>query len=396
MAPTTTSARGHPSSHPRRPSSSSPPPASPRCTTPLLLLLWAASTVSLAALSRGEAPLLPAADAPARSSGGVFFEGGGGASFAGGDASPTVASVSSRSAPALAAAKAQLSASDAGESVGSAPVEPLIIRDAYVDAEFPLSAGVIERASAAVESAVRVAGGLVESSSTSTDVWLLQRHAAQPAAATPTRTTTTTHSSLSVRVPVASLDAARDAVRAAVVALGGTVGSESSNSRDATGEFVDATARAETAAASRAALAGLLAAAVSVSDVLAVTRELNDLTAREESARATMQWLSGRAAMAAFSISLRVGEPPQPTPTPRPTPTPWSIPDTAARAVGSLGNTGRALVDFLIFAAVFSVPGGLCVLAVAAAAARVPALHALAATFTARLGGGSARAPLAA
>jgi hypothetical protein len=291
-----------------------------------------------------------------------------------------------------------------GGGVGDAKdakIAPVVIRDAYVDAGFPLSPGIVEGAVAAVEKAVAAAGGVVEASSTSTDTWLLQRWAqvsagpvdggsagVEPPSAVVA--STATHATLSLRVPAATLDATRDAVRAVVKAAGGAIGSESSNARDATGEFVDATARADTAVAARKALSSLLDAAESVGDVLAVMRELSDLTATEEAARATAQWLAGRAQMAALSVSLHVGEPPQPPPPPRPTPPPWSVSGTAARAIASLGNAGRGLVDFLVFTAVFGVPAGALLLVCSFLFSRVPFLSVLLSSASAqaiRLGG---------
>jgi hypothetical protein len=257
----------------------------------------------------------------------------------------------------------RMSAAGAGSSwqapPGSPPVpgesskgsSPVIIRDANIDGTVRL--GGVSEGVGIVEKLTEAAGGFVSSSTSSTDSWLLQRweqvsgHSIESMA---------TNAYLSLRVPEAAFDSTRSAIRDAFFTkLGGSVASESSSARDVTAEYVDATSRAESEAASLAAMKELLSVAKNVQEILSITREMDAINSRLDSAAAQVKSLSSLATMSTISVSLRIPEPSQPSPSPAPS-THWSPLKTIEKAFANVGTLITGTIDVLLYAVIISIP----------------------------------------
>jgi len=276
---------------------------------------------------------------------------------------------------------------DAPPLPGELKKGPVILRDGSMDGEVALGA-IVTTVAALEASIVGKFGGYVESSSTSTDSWLLDRWrqavahggagskaALLVAAWGPTaerivksgggggEENAPTNSYVSLRVPADTYEAARDAVRQ-IFGESGTWGrlvSENMNARDVTEAYADVVSRVNVDAAALEALKDLLPSAGNVGDILSIKREMDNVNSRLESWESQRKSMEGRARMSSLSLSLRVPEPPQedPTPTPPPQPKGWSMWVTLGSAWGSLGSMSIIAVDVLIYAAVFSIPTGL-------------------------------------
>ena len=233
---------------------------------------------------------------------------------------------------------------------------PIILRDASIDAIVRH----IAETQNSVEALATAVGGFVSSSSSSSDSWLLKRWA--DATGKP-NDGSLTNAYISLRVPVASFESTRSAVRDLLKnSDGGSVASESSSARDVTAEYVDASSRAESATSALAAMKELFSVATNINEILAIQREMNSIVNTLESAEAQVKSLSALATMSSLSVSLRVAEPPQPTPSPPPTPATWSPLTTVNTAFASLGKAGAAVIDALIFMAIFALPTALVLL----------------------------------
>lgn len=201
----------------------------------------------------------------------------------------------------------------------------------------------------AVRTAILALGGDVQSSSTSTDQWLQGswQRAGKPI-------TGPTHGNMHVRIPSAKFDEGRTAVSSAVSSAGaGKVVSTSESVQDATAQYVDTVSRQKTAQAALKRMEVLLGAANSVQDVMMVQREMDAITDRIESAAAVRKSLESRATMSNLHVSFSIPQPPQPTPAPPPV---WSAGDALSRALSSLGTAAQKGVEVLIYTAVFAVP----------------------------------------
>eukprot|EP00550_Attheya_septentrionalis_P009762 CAMPEP_0198282132 /NCGR_PEP_ID=MMETSP1449-20131203/1971_1 /TAXON_ID=420275 /ORGANISM="Attheya septentrionalis, Strain CCMP2084" /LENGTH=393 /DNA_ID=CAMNT_0043978229 /DNA_START=83 /DNA_END=1261 /DNA_ORIENTATION=+ len=78
----------------------------------------------------------------------------------------------------------------------------------------------------------------------------------------------------------------------------------STNSRDVTEQYIDATARADTLEASLKALQALMARSTTVKDVMEVQRELNQVTQQYESQRSRAKYLQKQASMGSLSVHI--------------------------------------------------------------------------------------------
>jgi hypothetical protein len=189
---------------------------------------------------------------------------------------------------------------------------PVIHREGSVALEGADVRGALD----AAEAAAVALGGYAESSSTSTDDWLLERwraweeeharrarggaalppelEAARAAAAT--RATTNGH--VSLRIPARDFEAARGALRSLIVPGSSTplrVVNEHSFSRDVTESYVDTVARQRVESKALAQLEALLTSARNIGEILSVKREADALTARLEGTTAARKSLEGRA-----------------------------------------------------------------------------------------------------
>jgi hypothetical protein len=290
----------------------------------------------------------------------------GNAGFAGGGGNADLAGVLSKLPP--------LSGGDGKEPApGGDPEVPqgsLLIKDGSMHLRVPLP-GVTPLLDG-IATKMAGLGGYVESSSTYSDEWLLARlgraaasgGAAAPAPAGPTG------ANVQVRVPAAKFDAARAALRQLAEAGGGTVASESMNTQDATGQWVDVVARLRVQEKTLARMSALLGAAQSVHEAVTVEQELARLTAGLESLTSQRKWLEGRAAMSSLSVQVSVPEPAQATPTPQPSPS-WSGGATMRAALGSLATAGTVAADVAIYTAVYALPVSALVLLAGLVARRV-------------------------
>jgi hypothetical protein len=209
----------------------------------------------------------------------------------------------------------------------------------------------------------------VQSSSSSSDQWLVSQWARQGKTVTGP-----TYGNMQVRVPSAQFDAAKKAITAAAAAIGGKVTSESESVQDVTASYVDTVARQKTAKAALKRMETLLAAAQNVHEVMSVQREMDAITERIESATAVRKGLETRATMSTLNLNFNMPPPPAPTPQPLPG---WSASLTLSDAVAALGKAGQGAVDVLIYTAVFAVPVSLLlVVAVTALRKVVGRLHA--------------------
>ena len=257
------------------------------------------------------------------------------------------------------------------------------LREGALEASVAL--GQVGAALAALEAVVQAAGGHTESSSASSDAYLLQRWRAA-AALPPTSAAAAliaqwggagalaaalaaslpTHASATLRIPAAAYLPTAAALRAAAAAnptLHLQVRSERMSTQDVTGSYREVVARLKVDGAALAALEALLPAAASISDVLAIKREMDAVNARLQGGEAVRGGWEGAAAMSTLFLSLSVEEPPVEGAPPPPGPTPWSPLHTLARAAAALGEGCAWLVDLALFMAVFSLPCGALLLA---------------------------------
>ena len=177
--------------------------------------------------------------------------------------------------------------------------------------------------------------------------------------------------SLRLRVPVAQFDAAVAAIKKAIVggAGGGRIVNENVQARDATAEYADAYSRQRSDEVAFAQTEVIMAAAVTVTEVLAVKAALDAITSRLDSSSARRKALEGDITLSAIDVSL---ETTRASPSPTPPPSGWSPLATAGRAAGALARGATIAVDVVIFAAVFAVPLTMIV-AAAYAVAMTPA-----------------------
>ena len=241
----------------------------------------------------------------------------------------------------------------AGDAVPG--VDPTALRGPVMlrDASLSVTALDTRAAMSAVVGVVTAGGGHVESSSTSSDPWLLQRWeqvSPRPSVTPPPNGPTFGH--LSLRVPSDKLDATLAAVRTQLEGTGAVVGSESVSTRDESANYVDAVNRARVDTVALAKTEALMAAATTVHEMLQVKREMDIITSRIESAKGTRAFLEGRAALAGLQVTVSLPEPPQRVPPPPPTHY-WSPLATAGRALSALGGALSTVVDLLIYASVF-------------------------------------------
>jgi len=112
------------------------------------------------------------------------------------------------------------------------------------------------------------------------------------------------HVHMTVRVASAEFGPIMAKLQALAAELGGTVENLETQSTDVTDEYVDSTARADTLAAARKAMEGILSRADKVKDVLEIQRELNSLMQQEESLRKRALQLKGISDMSTISLTL--------------------------------------------------------------------------------------------
>jgi hypothetical protein len=144
--------------------------------------------------------------------------------------------------------------------------------------------------------------------------------------------------SLTLRVPAQRLTD----VEAKVAGLGRLI-SQSSNESDVTQQHIDMSARLRNLRAEEARLRGLLARAGSVSELLAVERELSRVRGDIESMQAQLTYLEGQAAMATLTVALD-----QPGPVVRPSTGGWGLVDSVTTGVQAAAALVRQLITGLI------------------------------------------------
>jgi hypothetical protein len=104
---------------------------------------------------------------------------------------------------------------------------------------------------------------------------------------------------ITMRVPAASFGALRDAVGGY-----GTVRSSSTSSQDVTADYVDLKARETALTTSRATYLTLFAKATTVSDILAVQRQLDGVQTQIEQIEGQLRVLAGQSDLATLTINL--------------------------------------------------------------------------------------------
>jgi len=229
-----------------------------------------------------------------------------------------------------------------GGGQNEVPAEPLILKNGGMT----LQATNVSVAAGEVAAAARRLGGLVESSAVyDNGPW-------------------SSSAEVALRVPDAKFERLMEDIKAVVTAAGGRVLSDNTAARDATAEYVDATARERVARASLAQMEVLMTAAKNVGEVLAIKHEMDAITERIEAAAAHSKYLQSAAAMSSLHVSLR--SPPQPyvPPPPPPEPPGWSVGRSLGAALASLAATLQGAIDVAIYTLVFALP----LLAVAALA----------------------------
>lgn len=162
---------------------------------------------------------------------------------------------------------------------------------------------------------------------------------------------------ITVRVPAASLDQALNEFKALAV----KVERESGSSQDVTEEYSDLGAQLRNLEATEQELLELLATVRErtgkAEDILAVHRELTQIRGQIEQLKGRMQYLERTAALSAVTIEL--------TPDVLATPITvgsWRPSETVSRALRTLLQTLRVLVDAAIWLALYVLPVAIVVL----------------------------------
>lgn len=224
---------------------------------------------------------------------------------------------------------------------------PVILKSGSVNVEVMDVAAVMDR----IRREAEAVGGFIESSSTSTDEYLLNRWRQAGKAI---ENAWPTNGQLALRVPAAKFDASRSAIKVAATEAGGRVSNEHTNGVDVTEQYVDVVTRQSVDEKSLKQMEVLLGSADSVEAVLAIKREMDAITHRLESNKAQRKSMESRASMSSLTVSLSMPQPPQ-APPPPPTPG-WSIGRAFDDAWSSLKGTARGVAEVAIYTLVFAAP----------------------------------------
>ena len=146
---------------------------------------------------------------------------------------------------------------------------------------------------------------------------------------------------LKLRVPVAKFEALSDALKTAMLGVGGgaRLAHEEFSARDVTAEYVDIQGRHHALEIAHAQLSALMARAEKVSAVLAVMSELTENLQKKEGLEAQMKTFEKLAALSTLEITIQ-HDALRPTP-PAPPPRPWA----AALALRGAAKEWATLVD---------------------------------------------------
>jgi hypothetical protein len=145
----------------------------------------------------------------------------------------------------------------------------------------------------------------------------------------------------------------------ALHALASRVGTEKIGTEEVSGQVVDLTARIANLRSTEAALAGIMARATKISDVLDVQKQLTTTRGDIEKLVAEKEHLQDRASFGSLTATFHLPPRPAPSATPRPTPTPargWDPGDDVARASARLVGIGQTTTSVGIWLTIVGLP----------------------------------------
>jgi hypothetical protein len=151
-----------------------------------------------------------------------------------------------------------------------------------------------------------------------------------------------TYGRIAIRVPSDRFDKALDRLHKLAV----NVPNESTQSQDVTEEYTDLQAQLRNLEATEAQYLELLKKAEKVEDILAVQRELSNVRGQIEQIKGRIQYLERTSDMALIEVNLQKTKPIGGTG--------WSALETLKSAVRGLATFGKALVNIIIWLAIFS------------------------------------------
>jgi hypothetical protein len=238
--------------------------------------------------------------------------------------------------PTEAPAAAQASVSPQQSALSSAPLRPMVIRNADLVLIVDDPLGKMNRIGQIAEQS----GGYVvtsQSSSAAVDVQV----------------------QMTVRVDSTQFQSALDQIRKLAVKIQG----ETTRGDDVTAEFVDLTARVRNLEVMEAQLQEFYKRATTTPDLLSTYNQAMEVRGQIEQAKGRMQFLSALAAQSTINISLLPNVVVlTPTPTPTPTPIAWQPGKTFDAANKELTRQSQRTADGLIWFGVVTLPGLLAVL----------------------------------
>ena len=149
---------------------------------------------------------------------------------------------------------------------------------------------------------------------------------------------------LTVQVPTRSFDPVIQSLRQLAVKVESEVGA----SQDVTDEFVDLDSQVRNLQATEAQLLRVMERATTITDILAVQRELTNVRGQIEKAQGRMNFLKQRSDMATINISMRT-----PPAVEKKPPTSWDPGETARTTWEQSMGFWRAVIDLAIVVSVF-------------------------------------------